>query len=134
MTTTKIHDSTTCTAGLNNQPCEMCQFTQNTSQGNSSLSEVEQGLKIDSSPSSASGISLPVPTFTQEWQAAPKWATRTTEEATAEWWFIRGQHAKEVEMLVEMNGDLRELLRVARGKARNVAKAFTGEEFDLPNI
>lgn len=53
-------------------------------------------------------------TFEQEWRDAPKWAMRTTEEAAAQYWFIRGQHAKEVELLAGMNGDLREMIRVAR--------------------
>ena len=63
-------------------------------------------------PSSSSSIA--VPTFEQEWQDAPRWATRTTEEAAAQWWFIRGQHAKEVELLAGINCDLKEMIRVAR--------------------
>lgn len=54
--TTQIHDSTTCTAGVDGQRCEMCQFAQNASQANSGLFRAEQGKKIDSSPSDASGI------------------------------------------------------------------------------
>lgn len=62
----------------------------------------------------SSSSSIAVPTFEQEWHNAPKWATRTTEEVSANYWFIRGQHAKEVELLAGMNGDLREMIRVAR--------------------
>lgn len=59
-------------------------------------------------------VIITIPTFEQEWQDAPKWATRTTEEISANYWFIRGQHAKEVELLAGMNCDLREMVRVAR--------------------
>lgn len=59
-------------------------------------------------------MAISVPTFDQEWQDAPRWVARTTEEAIANYWFIRGQHAKEVELLAGMNGDLREMVRVAR--------------------
>lgn len=37
---------------------------------------------------------------------------------TANYWFIRGQHAKEVELLAGMNVDLKEMIRVARERIR----------------
>lgn len=63
---------------------------------------------------SALGIAIPAPDFEQEWNDAPRWATRLTEQEIAEYWFIRGQHAKEVELLVQENEDLRGLIRVIR--------------------
>lgn len=39
---------------------------------------------------------------------------QTTKTNIAQYWFIRGQFAKEVELLVTENGDLREIARVVR--------------------
>lgn len=57
---------------------------------------------------------IAVPTFEQEWQDAPRRTNRTTERESAEWWFIRGQYAKEVELVTLLNLDLAEMVRVAR--------------------
>lgn len=54
------------------------------------------------------------PTFTEEWELAPGWATRTTEIESAQYWFARGGHVKEVELTATMNQDLREIRRVVR--------------------
>lgn len=116
--TTQIHDSTTCTAGVNGQQCDMCRFAQNARRTDSGLFRAEQGQKIDSSPSSGSGIDLPAPTptpdFTREWETAPRWATRTTERESAEWWLLRGRRLERQALLAAQNQDLQEILRVAR--------------------
>lgn len=92
----EIHDSNHC-------DCEMCQFAQNASQANSGLFGVEQGEKIDSSPPSASGIAIPAPDFEHEWLQAPRWATRTTEHDSAEYWFLRGTIAEQLRQTQEDN-------------------------------
>lgn len=43
---------------------------------------------------------------------------QTTSTATALYWFMRGAHAKELELLVTENGDLREMARVVRERLR----------------
>lgn len=52
-------------------------------------------------------------TFTEEWNSAPRWATRTTEIESAQYWFLRGGQAKEIELTGVINEDLKEIRRVA---------------------
>lgn len=57
--------------------------------------------------------SVIAPTFTEEWESAPRWATRTTEIESAQYWFLRGGQAKEIELTGVINEDLKEIRRVA---------------------
>lgn len=133
---TKIHDSATCTAGFNGGPCDMCQFAEKAAQRaeheeivspeTENVPSGQETPRIDPyeylrtfkyappDTESAQPAEITVPTFEQEWQDAPRWVTRYTEQQIAEWWYIRGQHAKEVELLAGMNCDLRGMIRVAR--------------------
>lgn len=133
---TKIHNSATCTAGFNSRPCEMCRFAEKAAQRaeheeiasprTENVLSGQEMLRIDpyeylrtfkyAPPDAelAQPTEITVPTFDQEWQDAPKWATRTTEEVSANYWFIRGQHAKEVELVTLLNLDLAAMVRVAR--------------------
>lgn len=99
---TQIHDTELC-------DCEMCQFAQNASQANSGLFRVEQGQKIDSSPASGSGMAIPAPSFEREWTQAPKWATRTTERESAEFWFLRGIITEQLRQTQEDNYIFRQM-------------------------
>lgn len=71
-------------------------------------------LRLKQSPSTA----IPAPDFEQEWRHAPTAHVRYTEKSEAEWWLMRGvwlgiQYERE-RGLVAMNGDLREMQRMAR--------------------
>ena len=74
---------------------------------------LEQERSDTKSVVSSSESLVVAPTFTEEWELAPRWATRTTEQIAAEYWFLRGGHAKEVELTGVINKDLREIRRVA---------------------
>ena len=50
--------------------------------------------------------------FNDDWELAPLSMTRYVEQSVAEWWYQMGQRAKEREMLVLQNEDMREMLRV----------------------
>lgn len=104
----QIHDDPIC-------PCH--EFSARTPSGASSSAKIPrepENVKTAPTPVYGAAMTISVPTFDQEWQDAPRWVTRYTEQQVAEWWFIRGQHAKEVELLAGMNCDLREMIRVAR--------------------
>lgn len=58
------------------------------------------------------------PDFEREWRHAPTAHVRYTEKSEAEWWLMRGvwlgiQYERE-RGLVAMNGDLKEMQRMAR--------------------
>lgn len=53
------------------------------------------------------------PTFTEEWELAPRTMTNYVESNIAEYWFLRGVRAGEAGAMVTMNQDLREIRRVA---------------------
>lgn len=53
------------------------------------------------------------PTFTEEWESAPRAMIRYVEQSIAEYWFLRGVRAGETGGMVTMNEDLREIRRVA---------------------
>ena len=61
---------------------------------------------------------ISAPDFDREWLTVPESHRRYTERAEAEWWLMRGvwlgiQYERE-RGLVAMNGDLREMQRMAR--------------------
>lgn len=61
---TQIHDSTTCTAGFDGQPCEMCQFALKTPSEPSSRAGIAQdveSVKMSPTRPSDSGIAISVP-------------------------------------------------------------------------
>lgn len=99
---TQIHDSNRC-------DCEMCQFAQNARQTVSSLFGDGEGEKIDSSPASASGIAIPTPDFDHEWQEAPQGMTNYVEHSIAEYWFLRGRRAGELNQMIEENRVFKEM-------------------------
>lgn len=128
--TTQIHDSDTCRAGTDGASCEMCRFARefekssakSPSEASSTENQgIEQGV---SEPENAlqvkygSGIAISAPDFEHEWSTAPAAHTRYTEKAEAEWWLTRGlwlgiQYERERGLLA-LNGDLREMQRIAR--------------------
>lgn len=117
--TTQIHDSTTCTAGANGGKCEMCQFaSKSPSEPFQGYPKPSEGEKIDSSLPSAPRIAMSAPDFDREWREAPESHKRYTERPEAEWWLMRGvwlgiQYERERGLLA-INGDLREMRRLAR--------------------
>lgn len=54
---------------------------------------------------SAQPAEMTVPTFTEEWELAPRWATRTTEIESAEYWFLRGVRAGKAAATIAINSD-----------------------------
>lgn len=128
--TTPIHDSTTCTAGFRGQSCLMCHFAREFEKSrakppsdalgpeNEQDEFLESGGKNVSDSPQAQNRGILEPDFDHEWNAAPRIHTRYTEKAEAEWWLMRGvwlgiQYERE-RGLVAMNGDLREMQRMAR--------------------
>ena len=70
--------------------------------------------------STVNTAAVSAPDFDREWDAAPSTHTRYTERTEAEWWLMRGvwlgiQYERE-RGLVVMNGDLKEMQRMARGR------------------
>lgn len=65
------------------------------------------------SASSSESIVVVPPTFTEEWESAPRAMIRYVEQSIAEYWFLRGVRAGEAGAMVTMNEDLREIRRVA---------------------
>lgn len=127
---TEIHDSTTCTAGIDGQPCEMCQFAQESTGNHSKLpSEAlwDRNWQMKPLALEAKNVSeglltqttaIPAPNFEREWKSAAKSHKRYTEKAEAKWWLMRGvwlgvQYERERGLLA-MNGDLKEMQRIAR--------------------
>lgn len=49
------------------------------------------------------------PDFEQEWAQAPRWATRTTEHDSAEYWFLRGTVAEQLRQTREDNRIFRQM-------------------------
>lgn len=117
--TTQIHDSNTCRAGTDGGPCEMCQFaSKSPSEPFRGYRRPSEEVKIDSTPSQTPGIAISAPDFEQEWLHAPTAHTRYTEKSEAEWWLMRGlwlgiQYERKRGLLA-LNGDLREMQRIAR--------------------
>lgn len=120
--TTQIHDSATCTAGFNGQPCVMCHFVRefeksSTRMPSESLKmenqpagflalEPESGLERDSEQSSP----IPAPSdFDHEWREAPESHRRYTCREDAFYWFMRGVRAGELNQIVEENRVFREM-------------------------
>lgn len=103
------HDTARC-------DCEMCQFAKNSAQKRVKTRSEVVGLEnqpagfLEPEPENVSegeygsGIDIPAPsppTFTHEWEAAPRSMTNYVEQSVAEWWFIRGQRAGELQSLTE---------------------------------
>lgn len=119
--TTQIHDSTTCTAGFDGQPCVMCQFAREFEKSSAKLPSDAPGLEnqgvgfLEPEPENVpegeygSGIAIPAPSFEQEWESAPRWATRTTEHDSAEYWFLRGTIAEQLRQTREDNRIFRQM-------------------------
>lgn len=133
MTKTEPHDSTTCTAGVDGQKCEMCQFAQESSRNPSkSPSEASSrenqragflglGPENASEPILTQSSPIPAPTFTYEWEAAPRSMTNYVEQSVAEWWFIRGQRAGELQSLTETTAVFRAM---AERRGLNVKRNY----------
>ena len=131
MTTTQAHDSTTCTAGFNGQPCVMCHFAREFEKSSTESPSEASGAEnqpagfLESGPENVPETILtqtsPIPAtpdFEHEWLQAPETHKRYTERNDAEWWLMRGvwlgiQYERE-RGLVAMNGDLKEMQRLAR--------------------
>lgn len=170
----EIHDSSTCTAGLNGAPCEMCRFAREFEKSSAKSSSESPGLEnrgIEqgvSEPENAlqvkygSGMTIcrdcqgsgqgwglagicpychgdgkietyearqrrleeslsttiPAPDFDREWREAPRSMKDYVEREVAEKWLMRGiwlgiQYERE-RGLVALNGDLKEMQRMAR--------------------
>lgn len=125
-----IHDSTTCTAGFNGQPCEMCGFAREFEKSRAKSPSDTLGLEnqgvgflvpeaenVSDSPQTQNRGILE-PDFEHEWNSAPSGHTRYTERAEAEWWLMRGvwlgiQYERE-RGLMALGQDLREMQRMAR--------------------
>jgi len=128
-TTITIHDSTTCQANAG-QPCDFCnaaiEFEQRQVPERVRRAMIEDDHEHDYQ--TVEGQSVPqcecgavydyegdrtaLPSFDDDWELAPLSMTRTTERECAEYWYQMGQQAKEREMLLQQNSDLREILRV----------------------
>lgn len=65
------------------------------------------------SVSSSESAVVVAPTFTEEWESAPRAMIRYVEQSIAEYWFLRGVRAGEAGAMMAMNEDLREIRRVA---------------------
>lgn len=117
--TTQIHDSTTCTLGPSGQPCWMCRFAAKSPAGAfQGYQEPSEGVKIAPTRPYAPETAISAPDFEHEWSTASPARRRYTEQAEAEHWFRRGlwagiQYERE-RGLIAMNGDLREMQRIAR--------------------
>lgn len=66
----------------------------------------------------SASTNIPAPSFEQEWAQAPANRKRYTEQSEAQWWLMRGlwlgiQYERERGLLA-MNGDLKEMQRMAR--------------------
>lgn len=128
--TTQIHNSDHCTAGFNGQPCVMCHFARKFEKSRTKLPSDASGLEnqgvgflvseaengSETILTQASPISAP--DFDREWLTVPESHRRYTERAEAEWWLMRGvwlgiQYERE-RGLVALNGDLKEMQRMAR--------------------
>lgn len=116
--TTEIHDTHTC-------PCEMCVWARETAANkpespseSPETPEGDAGFLVPEAKNVPTGLETPgmaisAPTFTEEWESAPRAMIRYVEQSIAEYWFLRGVRAGETGAVVTMNEDLREIRRVA---------------------
>lgn len=120
--TTQIHDSTTCTTGVDGAKCEICRWAveaaRNPAPDPYSLFEPSEGSQGQETANSAVPAVIDTPDFEHEWNAAPRSMRNHVERETAEKWLMRGvwlgiQYERE-RGLVAMNSDLREMQRMAR--------------------
>lgn len=73
-----------------------------------------QTVKTAPTPASASGITLPIPTFTSDWDTAPRSRRARVEMEDAAYWYAMGQRAKDIEWKLAWNQELRALACMAR--------------------
>lgn len=80
------------------------------------MTQDSRNVKTPSTHPSASR--MVISGFDHDWLFAPIARRRRVEQEDALFWYTAGARAKEAEMLELFNGDLRELVRVAREKVR----------------
>jgi len=113
-TTTETHDSTICT-------CSICRWAnerhQQPSQPSFTAAEIN-ALAASVLERVRADLSEPWG-FDDDWELAPLSRTRYVERGDAEFWYQMGARAKEREMLVQQNADMRELLRARKAGQEN---------------
>lgn len=89
----KIHNTETC-------DCEMCVWADK--------QEREQVLH------SITESVVEIPDFDSNWESAPRSKCARVERDDAEYWYVKGQQAMKIEMMLAHNQDLNEMARIAR--------------------